>query len=148
MTLPDYLADVAKELRSKSAAIRRDFASHRPSAGDNREDLVERFLIDHLPKRFGVSSGLIISHVGLFSKQADLVVVDHHNNAPLYGSSRTKLWPVEAVYGLIEVKTSLSPSNIADAITKGRHFKTLPRQFCTGPQPPRIADSLFVIWAF
>lgn len=48
---------------------------------------------------------MVISHEGLFSNQADLVVVDALNNSPLYGTSRNQLWPVEAVYSLLEVKT-------------------------------------------
>ena len=147
VTLPAYLADVARELILRSASIRRDFASHRPSAGANREDLVEGFLRDHLPGRFGISTGLLISHDGLFSNQADLVVVDSLHNSPLHAGSRNKLWPVESVYALIEVKTTLGPSDIADAISKGRRFKGLPRQFADGPFPQKITDSLFVIWS-
>lgn len=47
MVLPDYLADVAKAMSAKSAAIRRDFAKHRLSAGENHEKLVEDFLAGH-----------------------------------------------------------------------------------------------------
>lgn len=129
-------------------AIRRDFASHRPSAGDNREDLVAEFLVHHLPKKFGVSSGMVISHDGIFSNQADLIVVDEQNNSPLYATTRNKLWPVEAVYALIEVKTVLHPEEIIDAIAKGRKFKTLKRRFCQAGQGQRLFDSLFIIWAF
>lgn len=148
MVLPDYMADVAKEMRAQSTSIRRDYAKHRPSAGDNREDLVARFLTEHLPQRFGISTGLVISHNGEFSNQADLVVVDALNNAPLYGTSRNKLWPIESVYALIEVKTSLNPTELRDAISKGRRFKALPRRFCEGGEGQRISDSLFVIWGF
>jgi uncharacterized protein DUF6602 len=148
MILPEYLSDVARDMRAKSAAIRRDFASHRLSAGENREDLVSEFLVNHLPRKFGVSSGMVISHDGLFSNQADLVVVDEQNNAPLYAAARNKLWPVEAVYALIEVKTTLHPADLEDAIAKGRKFKALKRRFCEAGQVQRIADSLFVIWAF
>jgi hypothetical protein len=146
--LSDYLTDVARDMRAKSAAIRRDFASHRPSAGDNREDLVEKFLSQHLPKRFGVSSGLVISSDGVFSNQADLVIVDDHNNAPLYAATRNKLWPVEAVSAFIEVKTTLNPAEIADAVAKARRFKTLRRVFCDAGQSQRITESLFVLWSF
>jgi hypothetical protein len=142
--LPSYLADVALDMAAKSAAIRRDFATHRLSAGENREDVVAKFLVDHLPKRFGVSSGLMFSHEGVFSNQADLVVVDEQNNAPLYASVRNKLWPVEAVHALIEVKTGFSPSDISDAVDKGRRFKRMERRFCA---PVALAD-LFIIWAF
>lgn len=148
MILPEYLSDVARDMRAKSAAIRRDFASHRPSAGENREDLVADFLTNHLPRRFGVSTGMVISHDGAFSNQADLVVVDEQNNAPLYAATRNKLWPVEAVYSLIEVKTTLGPGDISDAVAKGRKFKTLQRRYCEAGQVQGITDSLFVIWAF
>lgn len=148
MIFPEYLSDVAREMRSKSASIRRDFASHRLSAGENREDLVKTFLIDHLPRKFGVSSGMVISHDGAFSNQADLLVVDTLNNSPLYAAARNQLWPVEAIYALVEVKTSLSPSDLSDAIAKGRRFKTLNRRFCETEFPQRITDSLFVIWGF
>ena len=148
MVLPEYLADVAREMRAKSTSIRRDFATHRLSAGENREDLVQKFLEEHLPRRFGVSSGMVISHEGAFSNQADLVVVDALNNSPLYGTSSNQLWPVEAVYSLLEVKTTLSPSEIRDSIAKGRRFKSLPRRFCDAGQGQRVTESLFVIWGF
>ena len=148
MALDRYLEDVANDMRHKSAAIRRDFARHRPSGGANREDLVERFLTDHLRKRFGVSTGLVISHDGMFSNQADLLVVDDQNNVPLHPQSPNKLWPVEAVYALIEVKTILNLPQLTDAIRKGQKFKRLPRKFCQTQSPQFIDDSLFVIWSF
>lgn len=150
--LPEYLADVTREMAFKSASIRRDFAHHRLSAGEHREDLVKNFLQGHLPKRFGVSSGFAISTEGMFSSEADLLVVDHQNNAPLYPHNRKSLWPVEAIYALIEVKTYLSRTELKNAISKGRKFKSLQRQFCQVFEQPsqtqRIEDSLFVIWAF
>jgi hypothetical protein len=148
MALPDYMSDVTKQMRQESVCIRREFSTHHLSAGENREDLVKKFLQSHLPERFGVSSGIIVSPEGAFSNQADLVVVDKFNNSPIYPNYKNKLWPVEAVYALIEVKTNLSPSNLSDAIAKGQRFKKLKRNFCNAGQMQRISDSLFVIWAF
>ena len=149
MTLPEYMADIAREMADKSESIRRDFAHHHPSAGEHREDLVRDFLQGHLPKRFEVSSGFAISIKDMFSSEADLLVVDHQNNAPLYRNNRKCLWPIESIYALVEVKTSLNLTDLKDAISKGRKFKSLQRQFCDVPNPPqRIDDSLFVIWAF
>ena len=151
MVFPEYFADVAKELARKSAAIRRDFATHHLSAGENREGEVGRILEGLFPNRFGISTGLVLSHDGLFSNQSDLIVVDHENNVPLYPESRNKIWPVESVYALIEVKTQLGPRDLQDAIQKGRKFKVLPRRF-VNPYGEislqRIRTSLFVIWAF
>ena len=146
--LSEYLADVAREMKARSSAMRRDFASHRLSAGENREDLVAEFLKDHFPMRFGINSGMVISHDGMLSNQADLVVVDALNNAPLYAASRNQLWAAEAVYAVVEVKTALGPAELRDAVNKGRRFKSLPRKFCEAGQGQRVRDSLFVIWSF
>ena len=148
MTMPNYMADVAEEMRWKSRMIRRDFAHHRLSAGENREDLVSEFLRQHLPSRFGVDTGFVISTDGQFSNQADLLVVDKENNAPLYPNYRNRLWPVESVYALVEVKTRLSPTAIKDAVAKGRKFKRMDREFCQASTPQKTTSSLFVIWAF
>src|SRR5688572_30812635 len=107
MIFPDYFSDIARRMADESRAIRRDFASHHGSAGQNREGLVRVFLENHLPKRFSVDSGILVSRSRRFSKQADLVIVDYLHNAPLHGSSPNRLWPVEAVFALIEVKTKL-----------------------------------------
>ena len=144
----NYMSDVAEEMSWKSDKIRRDFAQHKLSAGENRQDLVGRFLGDHLPGRFGMDQGFVVSPDGQFSNQADLLVVDKQNNAPLYSNYRNRLWPVEAVYALIEVKTKLYPGDLEDAISKGRRFKTLRREFCGTSTTQPIADSLFVIWGF
>ena len=148
MVLVDCMKEIAEEMRRKSDMIRRDFSQHRPSAGDSREDLVTKFLADYLPKRFGVSTGLIISHDGKFSNQADIVIVDNQNNSPFHPDKRNKLWPVEAVYALIEVKTHLNYNDLTDAISKGQRFKRLQRRFCTSRVTQNIKESLFVIWAF
>lgn len=148
MDLPLYFADVAAELDQKSKAIRRDFATHRGSAGGNRESLLAGVLRDYLPREFGIDTGLIASGDGQFSNQADLVVTDHSWNAPLYPSGPNRIWLVEAVYALIEVTTSLTPTEIADAIIKCRRFKRLPRRFSEAPSAPRLTDSLFVLWSF
>ena len=148
MTIADYMADVAAEMARRSAAIRRDFATHRPSGGNNREDLVAKFLNEHLPDRFGVSTGLIISHDGVFSNEADLVVVDRMNNAPLYATSEKKHWLVEAVYGLIEVKTQLSPRDLKDAVSKLRRFKCLQRRFRETRDGQGMEESLAILWSY
>lgn len=142
------MSQVAAEMRSQSEAIKKAFATHHLSAGENREDIVAKFLKELLPKRFGVSSGLIYTSENVFSKQADLLIVDEQNNAPLFADKKNKLWPVEAVYCLIEVKTSLNPSDISDAILKCRNYKRLARKFCEKSSNVTKYDDLFVLWAF
>src|SRR3954469_22786619 len=105
MTLPAYFADVVADMQRTSASIRRDFATHRATAGANREGVLATFLREHLPPAFSVESGLLIAKDGQFSNQADLLVIDAQHNSPLYSSSPQRLWLVESAYALIEVKT-------------------------------------------
>jgi hypothetical protein len=148
MRVHDYFAQITTELKGRSDRIRLGFSTHRPTAGENREGIVVDFLRDYLPRVFGVDSGLILSRSGEVSNQADIVVVDQSCNAPLYPFTTKRLWLVESVYALIEVKTTLSRDEITDAVKKCRRFKTLPRDFATVPALPKIPYSLFVLWAF
>ena len=147
MKLPEYFADVVRDLNQKSEAIRRDFASHRPSAGGNREQLLQEMLSSYLPSRFGLDTGLISSSSGQFSNQADLIITDSHWNKPFYPSGPNRIWLVEAVYALVEVKSLLSPTEISDSIAKCRKFKTLPRKW-SNAKVGKQRDSLFILWAF
>jgi hypothetical protein len=148
MDLPSYFTDVAAELERKSQAIRRDFATHRGAGGSNRENLIADVLRDYLPREFGIDTGLITAANGQFSNQSDLIVTDHSWNAPFYPSGPNRIWLVEAVYALLEVKTNLTVPEIADAVNKCRRFKALPRNFSEAPESPRISGSLFIIWSY
>ena len=66
----------------------------------------------------------------------------------MYPTSPETIWLVEAVYALVEVKTQLSPTTLKDSVEKCRRFKSLARDFDKAPSPPRITDSLFIVWAF
>ena len=147
MSISEYMNDAAKEMRRRSKSIRRDFAMHRGAAGDLRENLLAKFLKDHLPRRFGVRCGFAISSDGWVSNQADVLVVDQDNNAPLHPGSSHELWPVEAVYALVEVKSKLPPHELRDAVNKCRRFKQPHRKF-VGNASQMIKESLFVIWSF
>lgn len=143
--LPEYLSQVSDEMKAQSDSIARSFSTHHLSSGENKEDLVKKFLTKHLPQRFHITNGLIFSSGGLFSNQADILIADRFNNAPLYGGLSHEMWPVEAIYSMIEVKSMLDKNSIKDAAEKCKKFKSLPRRFCN---PVNLSDSLFVLWAF
>ncbi len=80
--LPDYFSDFSARLLNESESIRKFFQGHKLTAGESKEDLVSKFLTSHLPKRFYISPGLIVSKEGEFSSQADVTATDQINNAP------------------------------------------------------------------
>ena len=98
-----------------------------------------KFLEDHLPKRFGVRCGFAISSDGWISNQTDVLIVDQENNAPLHRESSHELWPVEAVYAPVEVKTRLPPDELRNATDKCRRLKQLRRR-CVDHSSQRINE--------
>lgn len=143
-----YFSDVSAELNRRSNEIRSWFATHRPSAGQSREDLVSKFLNDYLPDAFEISSGLILSSNGEFSSQADVIISDKISNRPLFRHTSVPIWLVESVYALLEIKTSLKPDDLQDAISKCRRFKELERHFGDSFGRQSIVESMFILWAF
>ncbi|HRH76902.1 MAG TPA: hypothetical protein PK129_06090 [Cellvibrionaceae bacterium] len=146
--LHKYFEDIGSQLERKSQSVREYFKTHKPSAGSNREGMVASFLEAYLPEKFAISSGLILSKDGEFSNQADIVVADRMSNSPLFGGDNEKIWLVESVYSLIEVKTQLTPTTLRDSLEKCKKFKSLPREYASDFGRQKIRESLFVLWAF
>jgi hypothetical protein len=68
-------------------------------------------------------------------------------NAPFHAELPNRIFTVESVYALIEAKSTLTPSELVDAVAKGRRFKAMTRHF-SEVTAPKIQDSLFIIFAF
>lgn len=146
--LKQYFDDLNADLNCSSERIRHFFATHAHSAGNNRESLVANLLKDYILPRAGVGSGLIMSAEGEFSNQSDVVLHDPLSNGPLYPRSPIPIWLLEAVFGVIEVKTQLTPTTLRDSIAKCQRFKKLPKRYDNSFGPPKIEDHLFILWAF
>lgn len=93
------------------------FINHSGDKGENREEFLMDFLKNHLPKRYGVTKGEVITKEGLRSHAIDIIIYDAVN-CPILYSGKTSILPVEGVYGIIEVKSSLSKSEFEDAAKK------------------------------
>lgn len=148
MTIDQYFHSLSIEMNHQSERVRSCFSAHKPTSGTNREGIVASFLKANLPGAIGVESGLIVSRQGEFSNEADIVVYDHLHNSPLNTDMRSKLFIVESIWALFEIKTQLSPRDLQDAISKCRRFKELDRQYLDGELTPKIKESLFVIFSF
>ena len=148
MDLVKYFASSSKILLEQSNIMKLGFSTHHLSAGQNREDLVGKFLEQYLPGRVDIDTGLLISNDGVFSNEADLLITDRLYNAPLFPEAGKKLWYAEAVYSMIEVKTKLDSIELDNCIKKCNKFKSLRREYSNIPYPPNIKESLFIIWGF
>jgi hypothetical protein len=93
---------------------------HYGERGANDELRVRAFLQRVLPRKFSVGTGFIVcSEPGVPpSRQTDIVIFDEVQNSPLHRELAADVYPVEMVYGTVEVKGVLTRKDlqgIADA---------------------------------
>jgi hypothetical protein len=97
---------------------------HKGDRGENREEILRKFLEDHLPKRFGVAKGEIVSLNGEHSYSADIIIYDAVN-CPILYAGKTQILPIEGVYGVIEIKSGLSKDELLSDCEKIEGFKRM-----------------------
>ena len=131
-----------KLFQNISQKMRADFnasaeIAHSGSKGTVREHFLCDFLRERLPQRYGVGSGEIVARTrNTSSRQCDVIVYDKFNGVVLYSSDEVQVYPVDCVYGIIEVKSALSKGELLDALEKIKILKEMaPRGLAqaTGP---------------
>jgi hypothetical protein len=124
---------------------------HMGDRGENREAVLREFLSEHLPNRFGVAKGEVVTRSGRQSHSADIIIFDAAY-APVLYAGDTLIVPIEAVYGIIEVKSKLSKAEFRDASQKVQAFKQLAprelsviqtREYMTMHRPSRPFGMIF-----
>lgn len=86
-----------------------DVLPHSGERGRNNEERFREFLSRVLPHKYSVGSGFVIcskSSVPV-SSQTDVVLFDEFHNAPIHRELASHVYPVEMVYGTVEVKRRL-----------------------------------------
>jgi hypothetical protein len=99
---------------------------HRGEKGRIVEAVIKTALRSILPERFSIGTGFAITRSGETSSQLDLVIYDAMFNAPVILESGIGLFPIECIYGFMEVKTSLSHAALdaaTEAIATVRRFR-------------------------
>lgn len=120
MKLPEFFGFVEDTLLSRFREA--GFVFHAGDKGDNREEILREFLEKHLPRKYGVIKGEVITKAGAHTHSADIIIYDAAS-APILYAGRTAVVPIESVYGIIEVKSSLSKTELLDAAAKINKFK-------------------------
>ena len=96
---------------------------HNLTKGESRERaVINTYLKNYLPPKYGLTSGIVIDSFGNFSKQQDIIIYDRENTMPLFSDGKddevqTRV-PIENVFAIIEVKSILDSSAISDAFDK------------------------------
>lgn len=122
MGLKDLFASIEMTMLAKFKES--GFIQHNGDKGENREELLMDFLQKHLPSRYGVTKGEVLTQSGQRSHAVDIIIYDAVN-CPILYSGKTSILPMEGIYGIIEVKSSLSKTEFDDAAKKIASFKEL-----------------------
>jgi hypothetical protein len=124
--------DIKNLFRGISKKLAIDFESyseitHNGSKGTARENCLKEFLIkgNRLPKRYSVGSGEIIGPQGLSSRQSDLIIYDGLQGIPLIFDEITQVYPIDCIYGIIEVKSALSKEKLLEGLEVIKSVKEL-----------------------
>jgi hypothetical protein len=143
MELNEFFRSVEDTMRARFREA--GLVKHAGDRGGNREHILREFLRDHLPSRYGVTKGEIMTRAGSHTHSADVIIYDAVHTPVLY-SEETAVLPIEGVYGIIEVKSTLSKGEFRDAAGKIDAFKRLSprdlsvvttRQYTTVHRPSR-----------
>jgi hypothetical protein len=94
--------------------------NHSSELGRINETHLAKLLRDYFPPKIGIGTGFVAcgGDVRDQSPQCDIILYDAINNMPLYNSDAWSIFPIEMVYGVIEVKTTLNKEELEDAFVK------------------------------
>ncbi len=110
--LDHYFSSVYNKLEADALLFNRKLP-HSGLVGSENENAIADVIRQFLPPRFGVEvNALVIDRFGKVSRQADIVIYDAERQASFF----RKVYPVEIVYAVIEVKTSMSSSEAKAAL--------------------------------
>jgi hypothetical protein len=110
--LDHYFSSVYNKLEADALLFNRKLP-HSGLVGSENENAIADVIRGFLPPKFGVEvNALVIDRFGKVSRQADIVIYDAEKQASFF----RKVYPVEIVYAVIEVKTSMSSTEAKAAM--------------------------------
>jgi hypothetical protein len=114
--LTEYTAWLASSL-SRYEKLAKSLVRHKAEKGRIVESVVKAALREVLPRRFCLGTGFAITASGKTSSQLDVVIYDEMSNAPIILEGGVGLFPIECIYGFVEVK-SVFDARALDSCTK------------------------------
>ncbi|HCG5532451.1 TPA: hypothetical protein NJ015_004719 [Vibrio parahaemolyticus] len=119
-----YFSAVTRALDSEVFLIN-SLSTHQGVKGSANEQALINILEKFLPKKYSISTGIVIDRHGVQSRQCDIVIYDAFNYPEVFGQTPIKFFPVDFVYAVIEVKTNLDRNKLLEACENIRSVKAL-----------------------
>lgn len=101
---------------------------HRPSKGKVREiEIINEYLKKYVPGNIGIANGEIISSDDQISNETDIVFYEKNSTPYLLKKEGYQIFPVECIYGGVEVKSFLDGTQLKDTFKKLNKLKKMPK---------------------
>jgi hypothetical protein len=116
---------------------------HTGEYGMYRESIVRDFLKFIVPRGLDISTGFLISTMNDVSTQCDIVIYDSRMTPLCQEGDRQRFFPVESVFCIGEVKSTMSKAQLAEALNKLAAIKALGERIANPSIPGRNAAAPF-----
>lgn len=113
--LKDIFCSVSKKMKIDFEEITSKI-QHNGEKGTARENILQEYLKSYIPEKYSFSKGTIVDCKDVQSKQIDIIIHDKFLTPYLVDMNDTKIIPIESVYGVIEVKSTLSKDELRKCV--------------------------------
>jgi len=112
-SIRSYYSALQEQFRLQSSILT-DVLPHSGERGRNNEERFREFLSRVLPKKYSIGSGFVVCSEPSVpvSSQTDVVLFDEFHNSPIHRELASHVYPVEIVYGTVEVKGRLEKRDL------------------------------------
>lgn len=116
--------------------------THRGSKGSIRErEVIKEYLEKYLPGNIGIANGECISTDGTVSPECDIILYEKNTTPYLIHKDGYQVFPIECVYGVIEIKSKLDKAQLKDSIEKITKIKSMPKTAYEAQKGPVIQST-------
>lgn len=116
--------------------------SHRGAKGRVREiEIVTEYLQRYLPGHIGVANGECVATDGAVSPECDIILFEKNSTPYLVHKEGYQVFPIECVYGVIEVKSRLDKKELQDSIAKVKEIKSMPKVAYEAQKGPIVNET-------
>lgn len=130
INIKELLSSAGKKLKGDFDFLK-ETNPHYAERGAEAQEILIKFLNNHLPKRYAASTGIIIDNQNNISPQVDVIIYDAVNSPVYRKDERIMILPSDNAAVAIEVKSSLSKKELEDAGQKIKKVKNLKKTSIT-----------------
>jgi len=115
-SVPEIFREISRRI-ADDYRVAQAIGDHRGDRGNNVETILKEFIQSRLPSAYGLKKGQIIFPSGNLSHAIDIIIYDRLYGAP-FAMMDTATIPSTCVYGVIEVKSSLTKAELMETLEK------------------------------